>query len=200
MSGEVLCLTKGARLDLTKAAPSCVRFACGLGWDTQKFDGPAFDLDASAFVLKDGKALSIKDLVFYGNLKHESGAVYHSGDNLTGDGAGDDEVITIDTSKLDTSKYNEVEVAVTIYDADQRKQTFGQVDNAFIRIFDADKPAEKEICRYDLTEDYSAHTAVVVGKLYFKDNSWRFQAVGGGYTGGLQALCTGVGLAASGGN
>jgi tellurium resistance protein TerD len=198
MTTETINLTKGARLDLSKAAPSTSLFAIGLGWDTNKYNGSAaFDLDASAFLLKDGKAENMGALVYYGKLKSDCGSVLHMGDNLTGEGDGDDEIIKVDTTKIDTNKYNEVEIAVTIYDAVSRNQTFGQVDNAFIRIYD---PAtNKEICKFDLTEDYSGSTAVVVGKLYFKEGTWRFQAVGGGYTGGLAAICTGVGLAAIGG-
>lgn len=195
---ESINLTKGARLDLTKTAPGVTKYSVGLGWDTNKYDGgQAFDLDASAFLLKEGKADGMGALVYYGKKDSDCKSVHHHGDNLTGAGDGDDEVIDIDTTKIDTTKVTEVEIAVTIYQADQRNQTFGQVDNAFIRIFD---PATgTEICRYDLTEDFSGSTAVVVGKLYFKDGSWRFQAVGGGYTGGLSAICTGVGLAANGG-
>ena len=192
---EVINLTKGQRIDLSKVAPTTTKFHIGLGWDTNKYDGSAaFDLDSSAFLLKDGKAVDMGSLVYYGKLKSDCGSIIHHGDNLTGDGAGDDEVIEVDTAKIDTTKYNEVEISVTIYDADTRKQTFGQVDNAYIRIFD---PATgKEVCRYDLTEDYSGSTAVVVGKIYFKDGSWRVQAIGGGYTGGLAAICAAVGLAA----
>jgi tellurium resistance protein TerD len=201
---EVINLTKGGRVDLTKVAPNTVKFGIGLGWDTNKYNGSAdFDLDASAFLLKDGKAASMGELVYYGSPKIDGklsspcGSVIHTGDNLTGEGDGDDEVIMFDPAKIDASKHNEVEISCTIYDADNRKQTFGQVDNAFIRVFDADTKAE--ICRYDLTEDFSTFTAVVVGKFYFKEGSWRFQAIGGGYTGGLAAICNGVGLAAIGG-
>ena len=195
---ESLNLTKGARIDLTKTAPSTTKFSFGLGWDTNKYNGGFdFDLDASAFLLKDGKALGMHDLVYYGKLQSDCKSVLHHGDNLTGIGDGDDEVITVDTALVDTTKYTEIEFAVTIYDAVNRKQTFGQVDNAFIRVFDT--VAGTEYARFDLTEDFSGSTAVVAGKLYFKDGAWKFQAIGGGYTGGLAAICQGVGLAANGG-
>lgn len=195
---EVLNLTKGERVDLTKVAPGVVKFSCGLGWNPQKRDGGAFDLDASAMLMKDGKAYGPLDLVYFRSpgLKSGCGSVIHSGDNLTGEGDGDDEVITIDTSKIDTAKYNEVEISVVIYDAEARNQTFGQVDDAFIRVFDAANPTAPEICRYDLTEDYCTATTVVVGKLYFKNDAWRFQAIGAGSTGGLKALCAAAGLSA----
>lgn len=193
---DVLNLTKGERIDLTKVAPGVVSFSCGLGWKPQARDGKAFDLDASAMLMKDGKAYTSADLVYFRNLKSACGSVVHSGDNLTGEGDGDDEVITIDTTKIDTAKYNEVEISVVIYDAEARNQTFGQVDDAFIRVFDAANPTAPEVCRYDLTEDYCTATTVVVGKLYFKNDAWRFQAVGAGSTGGLKALCIAAGLAA----
>jgi len=191
---EVISLTKGGRIDLSKAAPSTLKFAFGLGWDPQKFDSVDFDLDGSAFAMKGGKVNSGAEFLFYGTpgLSILGGAVTHSGDNLTGAGAGDDETITVDTSKIDTNAVEEIQFNVTIYDAETRKQTFGQVDNAYIRVYD---PATKvEIARYDLTEDYFGETAVVFGKLYYKDGSWRFQAVGSGYKGGLKALASAVGL------
>jgi tellurium resistance protein TerD len=191
---EVLNLTKGERVDLTKVAPGVVKFACGLGWNPNKSAGD-FDLDASALLMKDGKATAASDLVYFRSvdLKSSCGSVVHSGDNLTGEGDGDDETITLDTSKIDTNKYNEVEIAVVIYDAESRKQTFGQVDDAFIRVYNPD--TKVEICRYDLSEDYSTATTVVVGKLYYKNDAWRFQAVGTGSAGGLKALCLAAGLA-----
>lgn len=191
---EVLNLTKGERVNLAKAAPGVVTFSCGLGWSPQSRNGAAFDLDASALMMKDGKAYTSADLIYFRKLKSDDGAVTHSGDNLTGEGDGDDEVITIDTTKIDTAKYTELEIAVVIYDAVSRNQTFGQVDNAYIRVFDPTTGAD--VCRYDLTEDYSTATTVVVGKLYFKDGEWRFQAVGAGSTDGLKGLCTAAGLAA----
>lgn len=206
MNNEVINLTKGARIDLTKAAPNVSKFAFALGWDAQKFDGQEFDADATAFLTKGGIATGVNDMVGYmtpgfvgatdpnpnKGIKDFRGFASHSGDDLTGGNPGDDEVITIDTAKIDTNVVDEIQFNVTIYEATTRKQTFGQIDNAFIRVFD---PATgKEICRYDLTEDFSLETAVVVGKLYFKDGTWRFQAVGGGYKDGLAGLCRGVGL------
>lgn len=202
---ETINLSKGQRIDLTKVAPNTSKFAFALGWNPQKFDGKAFDLDATAFLTKDGKASSVADFVFYGmsgfdastGIKNYKGFISHSGDDQTGGKAGDDEIITVDVTKIDTNIYNDIQFNVTIYEADVRKQTFGQVDDAFIRVYDVD--TQKEICRYDLTEDYSGNTAIVVGRLYFKDGSWRFQSVGGGYNGGLSALCSGVGLSANNG-
>lgn len=189
---DVLNLTKGERVDLTKAAPGVTKFACGLGWNPQKRAGEDFDLDASALLLKDGKATGPKDLIYFRNFTSVCGSVAHQGDNLTGEGDGDDEIIIFNTTKIDTAKYNEVEISVTIFEAEARKQTFGQVDDAFIRIFNPD--TKEEICRYDLTEDYSTATTVVIGKLYYKNDAWRFQAVGAGSTGGLKALCQAAGL------
>lgn len=202
---SVINLTKGARIDLTKAAPNTQKFAFGLGWDGQKFDGQEFDCDASAFLTKGGKCAGIEDLVFYltpgfvegKGIQDYRGFASHSGDNKTGAGAGDDETITIDTSKINTNEVDKIQFNVTIYEGNARKQTFGQIDNCYIRVYD---PATGvEICRYDLTEDFCTQTAVVIGELYFKDGSWRFQAVGGGYDGGLAALLAGVGLSANGG-
>jgi tellurium resistance protein TerD len=189
---DVLNLTKGERVDLTKAAPGTMKFACGLGWNPRVSAGAKFDLDASAMLMKDGKATAASDLIYFSNLKSANSSVVHSGDNLTGEGDGDDETIIIDVSKIDTAKYNEVEISVVIYDAVNRSQNFGQVDDAFIRMYDAD--TKVEILKYDLTEDYSTATTVVVGKLYFKNEAWRFQAVGNGTTGGLKALCDAAGL------
>ena len=189
---DVLVLTKGERVNLTKVAPGVVAYRFGLGWDPQKKEDEKFDLDAILMMKKDGKATAVKDLVYFGNLASVCGAVIHSGDNLTGEGEGDDEVISVDTTKIDTNKYNELEISVVIFDAEARRQTFGQVDNAFIRVFNPITGAD--ICRYDLTEDYSAATTVIVGKLYFKDGEWRFQAVGSGSKDGSKGIATAAGL------
>lgn len=201
---EVINLTKGGRIDLTKAAPGVNKFAFALGWNPQKFSGADFDLDATAFLTKGGKCVGVADFVGYmtpgfgdAGLKDYRGFASHSGDDKSGGKPGDDETITIDTSRVDLNQCDEIQFNVTIYDAAARKQTFGQVDNAFIRVYDPS--TGNEICRYDLTEDYSSDTAVVVGKLYSKDGTWRFQAVGGGYHDGLAGLVQGVGLAAMGG-
>lgn len=186
-------LTKGQKVDLTKSNPGLSKIVVGLGWDTNKYDGgSAFDLDAAAFLLNaDGKVSSDADFVFYSNLKHSSGSVEHLGDNLTGEGDGDDEQIKIDLSLVPAS-IDKIDFTVTIYDADQRKQNFGQVSNAFIRI--VDESTNTELIRYDLGEDFSIETAVVVGELYRNNGEWKFNAIGSGFQGGLAALCQNFGV------
>ena len=186
-------LFKGQKVDLTKDNPGLKKILVGLGWDVNKYDGgSAFDLDASAFLLgTDGKVTSDADLVFYGNLKHSSGAVLHTGDNLTGAGDGDDEQIKVDLSKI-PGNIDKVAFTVTIYEADSRRQNFGQVSNAFIRI--VDEASGKELIRYDLGEDFSVETAVVVGELYRHAGEWKFNAIGSGFKGGLRALGQNYGL------
>lgn len=180
-------LTKGQKVDLTKGNPSLSRIMVGLGWDTNKYDGGAdFDLDASAFLCgANGKVNTDEDFVFYNNLKHKSGSVEHMGDNLTGEGEGDDEQIKVDLSKVPTN-VDKINFTVTIHEADSRHQNFGQVSNAYIRILD--EANNKEIIRYDLGEDFSIETAVVVGELYRHGNEWKFNAIGSGFQGGLAAL------------
>jgi tellurium resistance protein TerD len=186
-------LTKGQKVDLTKGKPSLKKIMVGLGWDVNDFDsGADFDLDASAFILgANGKCRTERDFVFYGNLEHPSGAVKHMGDNLTGEGEGDDEQILVDLNKVsaDTEK---IAFTVTIYDADKRRQNFGQVSNAFIRI--VDESNDEELIRYDLGEDFSIETAVVVGELYKHNGEWKFNAIGSGFQGGLAALCGHYGI------
>ena len=186
-------LSKGQKVDLTKGNPGLKNIMVGLGWDVNAFDsGADFDLDAAAFMLgADGRCPSEKEFVFYGNLKHTSGSVNHMGDNLTGEGDGDEEQIQIDLSKI-PANIEKVAFTVTIYDADQRKQNFGQVSNAFIRIVDESNNAE--LIRYDLGEDFSIETAVVVGELYRNNGEWKFNAIGSGFQGGLAALCGHYGI------
>lgn len=186
-------LTKGQKVDLTKDNPGLSKLMVGLGWDTNKYDGSAdFDLDASAFMLgENGKALSPDDFIFYGNLKHKSGAVEHTGDNRTGDGEGDDEQILVDLS-LVPANLSKIAFTVTIYEADKRRQNFGQVSNAYIRIVDT--ATNSELIRYDLGEDFSIETAIVVGEIYRHNNEWKFNAVGSGFQGGLAALCGNYGI------
>lgn len=188
-----ISLKKGQKVDLTKTNPGLSKILIGLGWDTNKYDGgSAFDLDAAAFMLgEDGKAKSEADFIFYGNLKHASESVEHLGDNLTGEGDGDDEQIKIDLSKVpaDVAK---IDFTVTIYDADTRNQNFGQVSNAFIRI--VDEANNTELIRYDLGEDFSIETAVVVAELYRHNGEWKFNAIGSGFSGGLSALCANFGI------
>ncbi|MBD3879795.1 MAG: TerD family protein [Quinella sp. 1Q5] len=182
-----ISLQKGQKVDLTKGNPSLKRLLIGLGWDTNKYDGGAdFDLDAAAFLLGDnGKVTSDEDFVFYNNLKHKSGAVEHMGDNLTGEGEGDDEEIKVDLSKV-PPQITKIDFTVTIYDAEARRQTFGQVSNAYIRVVDDE--TGKELIRYDLGEDFSVETAVVVGEIYRNRGEWKFNAIGSGWKGGLAAL------------
>ena len=180
-------LRKGQKVDLTKGNPSLKKILIGLGWDTNKYDGGFdFDLDAAAFLLgANGKVSSDEDFVFYNNLKHKSGSVEHMGDNLTGSGEGDDEQIKIDLEKV-PANIEKIDFTVTIYDAEARRQTFGQVSNAFIRV--VDDVTQQELIRYDLGEDFSVETAVVVGEIYRNNGEWKFNAIGSGWSGGLAAL------------
>lgn len=186
-------LQKGQKVDLTKGNPSLTKIMVGLGWDVNRYDGGAdFDLDASAFLLgANGKVISDSDFVFYGNLKHNSGSVEHMGDNLTGEGEGDDEQIVVDLSKV-PANVEKIAFTVTIYEAEQRRQNFGQVSNSYIRILD--ETSNQEIIHYDLGEDFSIETAVVVGELYRHNGEWKFNAIGSGFQGGLAALCRNYGV------
>ncbi len=188
-------LSKGGRLSLSKEAPGLSKIQIGLGWDARVTDGAQYDLDASVFLLNSsGKVRSDSDFIFYNNLKGINGAVEHMGDNLTGAGEGDDEVVKIDLKKLesDAPDVEKLAFVVTIHDAENRKQNFGQINNAFIRIVNQDD--NKEIVRYDLSEDYSMETAMIFGEVYFKTGEWRFTAVGQGYAGGLAAVCKSYGV------
>lgn len=186
-------LKKGQKVDLTKTNPGLKEILIGLGWDTNKYDGGAeFDLDAAAFLLgASGKVNSDDDFIFYQNLKHASGAVEHLGDNLTGAGEGDDEEIKIDLSQV-PANIEKIDFTVTIYEADERKQNFGQVENAFIRVVNV--ATGEELIRYDLGEDFSIETAVVIGELYRNKGEWKFNAIGSGFSGGLEALCKNFGV------
>ena len=182
-----ISLKKGQKVDLTKTNPGLKEILVGLGWDTNRYDGGEdFDLDTSIFLLgASGKVNSDDDFVFYDNLKHVSGAVEHLGDNLTGEGSGDDEQIKIDLSKV-PANVEKIDFTVTIYEADTRNQNFGQVENAFIRVVNS--ATGEELIRYDLSEDFSVETAVIVGELYRNKGEWKFNAVGSGFEGGLPAL------------
>lgn len=186
-------LAKGQKVSLTKGNPGLKKIMIGLGWDTNKYDGGAdFDLDAAAFLLNsNGKVNNDADFVFYGNSKHASGAVEHMGDNLTGEGEGDDEQIKVDLS-LVPSNIDKIDFTVTIYDAEARGQNFGQVSNAYIHI--VDETNGKELIKFDLGEDFSIETAVVVGEIYRHNGEWKFNAIGSGYKGGLRALCLDYGV------
>lgn len=191
-----ISLQKGQKVDLTKGKPGLSKLVVGLGWDVNKYDGQAaFDLDAAAFLLaENGKVASPSDFVFYNNSKHSSESVIHMGDNLTGAGDGDDEQIKIDLSKV-PANVQKISFTVTINEAESRKQNFGQVSNAFIRIVDEQK--NEEIIRYDLGEDFSVETAVIVAELYRNGDEWKFNPIGSGFQGGLKALCTNFGIDAS---
>jgi len=188
-----ISLKKGQKVDLTKSNPGLINVIVGLGWDTNKYDGgAAFDLDAAAFLVgTNGKVTSDNDFIFYNNPKDVSGSVTHLGDNKTGDGEGDDEQIRIELSKVPTS-VEKINFTVTIHEAAVRCQNFGQVSNAFIRILDENN--NEELIRYDLSEDYSIETAVVVAELYRNNGEWKFSAVGSGFEGGLTALCKNFGI------
>lgn len=186
-------LSKGQKVSLSKGNPGLKKIMVGLGWDENAFDsGYDFDLDASAFLCGgNGKCTYDKDFVFYGNLEHPSGAVIHMGDNLTGEGEGDDEQIEVDLS-LVPANIEKIAFTITIYDADVRRQNFGQVTNAYCRI--VDENTNMELIRFDLGEDFSIETAVVVGELYKYNGEWKFNAIGSGFQGGLLALCGHYGI------
>jgi tellurium resistance protein TerD len=187
-----ISLSKGGRISLSKEAPDLKKVHVGLGWDPRVTDGSDFDLDAAAFMLANtGQVRSDADFIFYNQLHSACGSVEHTGDNLTGAGEGDDEVIMIDISKV-PSDVEKVAFTVTIHDAEQRRQNFGQVQNAFIRLVNAEN--DVEVARYDLTEDASTETAMIFGEIYRHGNEWKFAAVGQGYTGGLKAMCQQYGV------
>ncbi len=184
-----ISLTKGQRVSLEKVSPGLEAVMVGLGWDVKRVDsGVDFDLDVSVFMLgTDEKLISDNHFIFYNNLKSPdpNHAVEYLGDNLTGAGGGDDEVILVNLKKI-PPEVDKLVFTVTIYEADKRKQNFGQVNNAFIRLVDVKTKAE--VLRYDLTEDYSIETALIIAEIYRQNGEWRMSAVGSGYQGGLQAL------------
>ena len=187
-----ISLSKGQKVDLTKGKPGLKNLMVGLGWDVNAFDGADFDLDASEFMVgSNGRCPTDQEFIFYSNPKHTSGAVESMGDNRTGGGDGDDEQIMVDLSKVPTN-IERIAFTCTIYDADARGQNFGQVSNAFIRI--VDQATGEEIIRYDLGEDFSIETAIVVGELYKNGGEWKFNAIGSGFQGGLAALCGHYGI------
>lgn len=185
-------LSKGGNVSLSKEDPGIEEVTVGLGWDVRSTDGQDFDLDASCFMLgADGKVRSDSDFIFYNNLKSVDGSVEHTGDNRTGVGEGDDETININLFKVpaDVSK---LVIAVTIHEADKRKQNFGQVSNAFIRV--VNKKTGMEVARFDLSEDASTNTAMIFGELYRHGDEWKFRAVSQGYDGGLGPLAKNFGV------
>lgn len=187
-----LSLSKGGNLSLSKEAPGMTKVLVGLGWDARSTDGQDFDLDASAFLLKaDGKVRADPDFIFYNQLKSVDGSVEHTGDNRTGEGDGDDEAIKVDLSKV-PADIDRIAFTVTIHEADARRQNFGQVRNAFIRIVNQDN--NSEVARYDLAEDASTETAMIFAELYRNGAEWKFRAVGQGFAGGLKPLAESYGL------
>ncbi|NGZ27226.1 MAG: TerD family protein [Magnetococcales bacterium] len=185
-------LQKGGNVSLSKIAPNLQEIRVGLGWDVRRTDGAAFDIDASIFILNDqGKVRSDSDFIFYNNRKSTCGNVEHLGDNRTGEGEGDDEQVRIKLIAL-AADVAKVVVSVTIHDADSRKQNFGQIQNAFIRVVNT--ADNSELARYDLSEDYSTETAVIFGEIYRNAGEWKFRAVGQGYAGGLGPLARNFGV------
>ena len=188
-----VCLKKGQKVDLTKSNPGLKKITVGLGWDVNRYDsGSDFDLDASAFLLgANGRVTQDSDFVFYSNASDPSGSVVYGGDNRTGEGEGDDEQIFVDLSLIPAG-VEKIDFTVTIYEAAERRQNFGQVSNAYVRIVDDATGAE--LIRYDLEEDFSIETALVVGELYRHGSEWKFNAIGSGFQGGLEALCLNFGV------
>ena len=185
-------LSKGGNVSLSKEAPGLKKVLVGLGWDARATDGAAFDLDASAFILaENGKVRSDTDFIFYNNARSSDGTVEHTGDNKTGAGEGDDEAIKVDLASLapDVSK---IAFTVTIHEADTRKQNFGMVSKAYIRVVNDENGTE--IARYDLSEDASTETAMVFGEIYRSGSDWKFRAVGQGFAGGLGPLASSYGV------
>ena len=185
-------LSKGGNVSLSKSAPGLTKLVIGLGWDTRSTDGFEFDLDGSAFLLtSNGKVRSDSDFIFYNNLVAADASVEHTGHNRTGEGDGDDESLIVHLDKLPAS-IDKIAVTVTIHEAESRKQSFGQVSNAFIRCVNGDN--NQEIARFDLTEDASTETAMIFGEIYRHNGEWKFRAVGQGFAGGLAALARNYGI------
>jgi len=185
-------LSKGGNVSLTKQAPGLAAVLVGLGWDARTTSGADFDLDASALMLgAAGKILSDQHFIFFNNLKSPDGSVEHTGDNLTGEGEGDDEVIKVNLAGV-PGEIDKIVVAVSIYDAESRGQSFGQVRNAFIRV--VNQADNVEIARYDLSEDASNETAMIFGEVYRNEAEWKFRAVGQGYSTGLAGIARDFGV------
>ena len=181
-----LSLNKGGNVNLSKEAPNLENVLVGLGWDARATDGQDFDLDASLFMVRDdGKVPNDAYFIFYNQPKSPEGALEHTGDNRTGDGEGDDESVHVTLSRV-PAEVQRLVIVVTIHDADARRQNFGQVSNAFVRIVNRDN--HQEVVRFDLSEDYSTETAMIFGEIYRHSGDWKFRAIGQGYAGGLRAL------------
>ncbi|MFD1951783.1 TerD family protein [Sphingomonas arantia] len=187
-----ISLSKGGNVSLSKEEPGLTRILIGLGWDTRSTDGSAFDLDASAFLLSGtDRVRSDADFIYYNNLRSADGAVEHTGDNRTGEGDGDDEALKVDLSRV-PADVQKVAITVTIHEGETKRQNFGMVANAFIRI--ANDATGREITRFDLAEDASTETAMIFGEVYRHNSDWKFRAVGQGYAGGLAPLARNYGV------
>lgn len=187
-----ISLSKGGNVSLTKENPGLKNILIGLGWDARSTDGDDFDLDASLYMLyESGKVRGDEDFIFYNQLNSICGSVVHTGDNRTGDGDGDDEQLKIYLDKVPPA-VQRLAITVTIHDAVARKQNFGQVSEAFIRIVNLEN--DIEVARFDLSEDYNSETAMIFGEIYRHNGEWKFKAVGQGYSGGLEAMCSQFGI------
>lgn len=187
-----ISLTKGGNVSLSKEAPGLSKITVGLGWDSRVTDGAAFDLDGSVFLCSDdGKVIDDNHFIFYGNLKSQDGSVEHTGDNVTGEGDGDDEQVKIELNAV-AAGIKKMVFSVTIHEAATRNQNFGQVANAFMRVIDQN--GGKELARYDLSEDYSVETAMIFGEVYRHNDEWKFKAIGAGFEGGLGPLARSMGV------
>jgi tellurium resistance protein TerD len=184
-------LAKGGNVSLSKAAPNLTQVQVGLGWKARSTTGAAFDLDASALLCANGRVLGDEYFIFYNNLKSPDGSVEHTGDELVGGTGGDDETVLVDLS-LVPANVDKIVFPVSIYDADSRQQTFGQVTDAYIRV--VNQADGQELARYDLTEDASAETAMIFGELYRYSGEWKFRAVGQGYASGLRGIALDFGV------
>ncbi|KAB2972521.1 MULTISPECIES: TerD family protein [unclassified Streptomyces] len=184
-------LAKGGNVSLSKAAPNLTQVMIGLGWDARSTTGAPFDLDASALMCSGGRVMGDEWFVFYNQLKSPDGSVEHTGDNLTGEGEGDDESILVDLSKV-PAQCDKIVFPVSIHMADERGQAFGQVSNAFIRV--VNQADGQELARYDLSEDASTETAMIFGEVYRYQGEWKFRAVGQGYASGLRGIAMDFGV------
>ncbi len=185
-------LGKGGNVSLNKEEPGLNKILIGLGWDVRATDGGDFDLDASLFMLSgSGKVRNDNDFIFYNNLRSSDGSIEHTGDNRTGAGDGDDEMIKVDLQRV-PSDIDKLVLGVTIHDADAKRQNFGMIGSAFIRIVNQDN--NREIVRYDLSEDMSIETAMLFGEVYRHGGEWKFRAVGQGFKGGLDAMAKNYGV------
>jgi tellurium resistance protein TerD len=190
--GMGVALTKGGNVSLSKSAPNLTAIMVGLGWDARTTTGADFDLDASALMLgANGRVVSDSHFVFFNNLRSPDGSVEHTGDNLTGEGEGDDETIIVNLAAV-PPEVERIVFPVSIYEADTRGQSFGQVSNAFIRV--VNQADNQELARYDLSEDASSETAMIFGEVYRRNGEWKFRAVGQGYASGLRGIALDFGV------